>query len=405
MLKLSTYGFIKYSIFLFPEASYYFTPLVHVLCVIGIIYSSFTTLRQIDIKKIIAYSSIGQNGPLNDILVYHPTQQTICGKFKISLISMLKNTKIISSLILFLDSILVRNFLIYLNNPQITYTLSTLMGISEAICLLFTYIFKNFKRISIFSIYFGKKFYTTSTKKKDKAKKQFNEWLAGLIDGDGYLYLTKKGLTGLEITMDLRDEHCLYLIKKQFGGSIKLKSGAKAVKYRLHHKEGMLTLISAINGLIRNPIRFNQLGKICEKYNINLIKPSSLNYNNGWLAGFFDSDGSIFINNINHTIVFLFTQKHNNLFEELKNLYGGKIYFHDKKYKTFRWVIYRKEEVLSLYKNYFHFYPSKSAKMVRINLIPKYYELKELKCHLIDDNSILNKAWKQLINSWNKNFK
>jgi hypothetical protein len=43
--------------------------------------------------------------------------------------------------------------------------------------------------------------------------------------------------------------------------------------------------------------------------------------------------------------------------------------------------------------------------MVRINLIPKYYELKKLKCHLIDDNSILNKAWKQLINSWNKNFK
>jgi NADH:ubiquinone oxidoreductase subunit 2 (subunit N) len=175
MLKLSTYGFIKYSIFLFPEASYYFTPLVHVLCVIGIIYSSFTTLRQIDIKKIIAYSSIGQNGPLNDILVYHPTQQTICGKFKISLISILKNTKIISSLILFLDSILVRNFLIYLNNPQITYTLSTLMEISEAICLLFTYILKKFKRISLISIYFCKKFYTTSTKKKDKAKKQFNE--------------------------------------------------------------------------------------------------------------------------------------------------------------------------------------------------------------------------------------
>jgi len=125
MLKLSTYGFIKYSIFLFSEASYFFTPLIYVLCVIGIIYSSFTTLRQIDIKKIIAYSSIGQSGPFNDILVYHSTQQTICGKFKISLISILQNTKIISSLILFLDSILVRIFVIFLNNPQITYTLST----------------------------------------------------------------------------------------------------------------------------------------------------------------------------------------------------------------------------------------------------------------------------------------
>ena len=68
MLKLSTYGFIKYSIILFPDASYYFTPLIYVLCVIGIIYSSFTTLRQIDIKKIIAYSSIGLFGPFVDII-------------------------------------------------------------------------------------------------------------------------------------------------------------------------------------------------------------------------------------------------------------------------------------------------------------------------------------------------
>jgi len=61
--------------------------------------------------------------------------------------------------------------------------------------------------------------------------------------------------------MDLKDEHCLYLIKKQFGGSVKLKSGAKAVRYRLHHKEGMLTLISAINGLIRNPITIKSIRK------------------------------------------------------------------------------------------------------------------------------------------------
>jgi NADH-quinone oxidoreductase subunit M len=44
---------------LFPVASYYFTPLVTVLCIIGIIYSSFAALVQIDMKLIIAYSSIG----------------------------------------------------------------------------------------------------------------------------------------------------------------------------------------------------------------------------------------------------------------------------------------------------------------------------------------------------------
>lgn len=173
MLKLSTYGFIKYSIFLFPEASNYFTPLIYVLCVIGIIYSSFTTLRQIDIKKIIAYSSIGQIGPSDKILSCL-MQQTICGEFKTSKMSILQNTKNVSNLILFLDFILVRIFVIYLNNPQITKTLSTLMGISEAIRLLFTYILKKCIKIFKYSNIFIN-MYTTSINKKNNAKKQFNE--------------------------------------------------------------------------------------------------------------------------------------------------------------------------------------------------------------------------------------
>jgi NADH:ubiquinone oxidoreductase subunit 4 (subunit M) len=43
---------------LFPYAMLYFTPLVFTLCVISIIYASATTIRQIDLKKIIAYSSV-----------------------------------------------------------------------------------------------------------------------------------------------------------------------------------------------------------------------------------------------------------------------------------------------------------------------------------------------------------
>jgi NADH-ubiquinone oxidoreductase chain 4 len=41
-----------------PEASFYFSNLVYTLAIISIIYSSLNTLRQIDLKKIIAYSSI-----------------------------------------------------------------------------------------------------------------------------------------------------------------------------------------------------------------------------------------------------------------------------------------------------------------------------------------------------------
>lgn len=58
LLKLGAYGFLRFSIPLFPIGSLFFTPLIHTLSVIAIIYTSLTTLRQVDLKKIIAYSSV-----------------------------------------------------------------------------------------------------------------------------------------------------------------------------------------------------------------------------------------------------------------------------------------------------------------------------------------------------------
>uniref|UniRef100_UPI0031F424D8 NADH dehydrogenase subunit 4L n=1 Tax=Zygnema cf. cylindricum TaxID=3142258 RepID=UPI0031F424D8 len=58
LLKLGTYGLLRFSIPMFPEASLYFTPFIYTLSVIAILYTSCTTIRQIDLKKIIAYSSV-----------------------------------------------------------------------------------------------------------------------------------------------------------------------------------------------------------------------------------------------------------------------------------------------------------------------------------------------------------
>lgn len=58
MLKLGVYGFIRFSIPMFPYASIYFTPLVFTMSCIAIVYTSLTTVRQVDLKKIIAYSSV-----------------------------------------------------------------------------------------------------------------------------------------------------------------------------------------------------------------------------------------------------------------------------------------------------------------------------------------------------------
>ena len=58
LLKLGTYGFIRFSLPLFPKACFFFAPLVYMIAVIGIIYTSFTAIRQTDFKRIIAYTSI-----------------------------------------------------------------------------------------------------------------------------------------------------------------------------------------------------------------------------------------------------------------------------------------------------------------------------------------------------------
>jgi len=58
LLKLGTYGFLRYSLPLFPEASLYYTPFVFTLSLIGVFYTSLTAIRQTDLKRIIAYTSI-----------------------------------------------------------------------------------------------------------------------------------------------------------------------------------------------------------------------------------------------------------------------------------------------------------------------------------------------------------
>lgn len=62
ILKMATYGYIRVLITMLPEATYYFTPFVQSICVITIIYSSLTTLRQNDMKALVAYSSVAHMG-------------------------------------------------------------------------------------------------------------------------------------------------------------------------------------------------------------------------------------------------------------------------------------------------------------------------------------------------------
>jgi NADH-quinone oxidoreductase subunit M len=62
LLKMGGYGFLRFSLPMFPEASHLFAPLVFTLSVVAIVYTSLVALMQEDLKKLIAYSSVAHMG-------------------------------------------------------------------------------------------------------------------------------------------------------------------------------------------------------------------------------------------------------------------------------------------------------------------------------------------------------
>ncbi|MDE2310097.1 MAG: NADH-quinone oxidoreductase subunit M [Betaproteobacteria bacterium] len=73
MLKLGTYGFLRFSLPITPDASHAFAPIVLVLSLIAIIWGSYMALVQTDLKKLVAYSSVGHMGFVTmGIFVFNP---------------------------------------------------------------------------------------------------------------------------------------------------------------------------------------------------------------------------------------------------------------------------------------------------------------------------------------------
>jgi len=231
----------------------------------------------------------------------------------------------------------------------------------------------------------------------------FNEWLGGLIDGDGSLLVSKLGYTSCEITMPLSDEYTLRYIQNKLGGSIKLRSGAKAVRYRLHNKKGMIDLINRINGKIRHTSRLKQLNLVCITLNIELIMPDKLHNRHGWFSGFFDADGTITLSlkgkYSNPQLTISVTNKLMIDVSHFKEIFGGNIYYDKSQNGYYKWSIQGREDIL-LFFEYIKYSPSRSSKRRKLYLINKYYELIDIKAHKAEENSLKWKAWNLFINKW-----
>ena len=291
--------------------------------------------------------------------------------------------------------------LLMANNQQVTNGLLDLIGTSETLStssfLQITTVFTSITN-----------FYNTAASPLLKINNsnlnndiKFNEWLAGIIDGNGSFLVSKKGIySSCEITMNINDYHTLMIIKNMLGGSIKLRSGVKAYRYRLNSKEGMICLINKVNGNIRNNKKIPTFIKICNILNITYIPALPLTKANAWFSGFFDAKGRIIakFDSSSPTIIISVSNKFRVDLEPFI-LFNGNIFYSKSISGHYLWTISKKSDILNML-TYFKTYPLRSHKLAKLLLIIPFYSLKGVNAHKQLVNSPLYNRWHALKSKW-----
>lgn len=299
--------------------------------------------------------------------------------------------KILSQLMVVLQiGAIIVTILTMVNNQQVTNNLfEDLLNTSETLRI-----------VSFFLTVIPNNTFTTNKINDFPSEEHFNQWLAGVIDGDGSLLISKEGYASCEITMQTNDVHTLMYIRDKLGGSVSERAGVAAYRYRLHNKNDMINLIHRINGNIRNSVRTLALIKVCDLFRIPYIKPTALNISNAWYSGFFDTDGCIYgkFHVKSPTIIISASNKYKVDVEPFL-LFNGNIYYSKGPYGHYMWSISSRADVLNISK-YFKKYPCRSYKLNRINMIDQFFELKDKEAYKENANIGKKKEWKSFLSKW-----
>ena len=260
---------------------------------------------------------------------------------------------------------------------------------------------------------------------------RWNEWFAGLIDGDGSFYINKSKEISLEITTHITDAKLLYHIKDILGGgAVKPRSNSQSIRYRVKKQSIILNILDRVNGKLFNGTRIVQFKAACSILNLVPIETKSITNKSPYLAGLIDSDGTVTIG-VSRTSTELSTMSgvegriqrliysrgyhqlslkiastnKENIFL-LLDLYGfGSIYEvqpgRKAKQVQYHWTVCTEQDFMKLYECLKKF-PLKSVKMHRIRLLPIYFKYKQLKYHLSTSESLEFKQWEKFCRLWYK---
>ena len=236
---------------------------------------------------------------------------------------------------------------------------------------------------------------------KPKSEEAFGYYLAGLIEGDGYI-----GKRSIEISFHSSDSHLAYYIKKRIGyGNItKYTHTNKAIRYSVWNKEGINKILNLINGKFFSKYKNDQIRKYINIHNTTFVLLPSLYelypydrnawkkwiLSNYWLAGFTDADGSFTIHlsksnthklGYSLKLEYKIVQKHEDVIKGIRETFGGYSYY-DNVGLVYR---YRFASLKEQHKviNYFDMYQLNSSKFIRYLKWRKCYRFYLEKQHLV----------------------
>jgi hypothetical protein len=232
----------------------------------------------------------------------------------------------------------------------------------------------------------------TSAKGKTLSTLQFSYWLAGLIDGDGSLLCSNKGYTSCEITLGEKEYNVLQFVKDRMGGSIKLRTKAKAYRWRLNNKEGMLQLVKYINGKLHLAERQCQLKRVCAFLQLEYSFVKKISERTGWVAGFYEAVGYFHLNRSTLQCSITLAQKDLLLLQEINAVLPGTIYYE----KSWDGWVYSasKYSDVSRWVHYFSLFPLRSWKQIQLQRFKRILLYKSRGLHLSE--SVRGRPWKRL---------
>ena len=131
---------------------------------------------------------------------------------------------------------------------------------------------KNNLIITNFHVFHSNYFQTTFNKYYPNINipdKNFLQWFIGFSEGN-------LCFSDHKFIIKHKNIQILYYIQNKIGGKVKIRSGIKSYRYRLHDKKGIENLINNINGLIQQENRKKQLHNVCTVINIPTIESEKL---------------------------------------------------------------------------------------------------------------------------------